>query len=221
MLSEALSPDHLTIADDGWCAAAIHRPSPNYDARSEGAVVDLLIVHNISLPPGEFGGPYIEALFCNRLNCKLHPYFEQLAPLRVSAHFLIRRDGRLLQFVSTKQRAWHAGNSRFGQRERCNDYSIGIELEGSDFTPFEKRQYEMLGNLTAALQARHALTDVAGHADVAPGRKTDPGAFFSWQQYREAYLVATSLTVSSAMPVATQPTDSKLTLRFVDQDPNA
>ncbi|MES2831385.1 MAG: 1,6-anhydro-N-acetylmuramyl-L-alanine amidase AmpD [Pseudomonadota bacterium] len=211
--SSTLSPAVFTIDFDGWCAAASRHPSPNHDARTAGTAVDLLIVHNISLPPGEFGGPYIEDLFCNRLDYALHPYFEQLKPLRVSAHFLIRRDASLLQFVSTHQRAWHAGVSTFENRERCNDYSIGIELEGSDFKPFELGQYDVLANLTVALKAHHALTDVAGHNDVAPTRKTDPGPFFDWQLYHNTYLDA----ISRAAPTA----DSYENLRFVGLAPKA
>lgn len=213
MLPRSLSPAHFVIDADGWCAGASQRASPNHDARGAGTVVDLLIVHNISLPPGEFGGPYIEDLFCNRLDYTLHPYFEHLKPLRVSAHFLIRRDASLLQFVSTHQRAWHAGVSTFKDRERCNDYSIGIELEGSDFKPFEPGQYRILGNLTAALQAHHGLTDVAGHEDVAPARKTDPGPFFDWRQYRDSYLSATSRAASTV--------DAFADLRFVGLAPKA
>ena len=213
MLPRPLSPAQLVIDAEGWCAAASHCPSPNCDARRIGTVVDLLIVHNISLPPNEFGGPYIEDFFCNRLDYTLHPYFAQLKPLRVSAHFLIRRDASLLQFVSTHHRAWHAGVSTFKGRERCNDYSIGIELEGSDFTLFEPGQYQILGSLTAALQAYHGLTDVVGHEDVAPVRKTDPGPFFDWRQYRDSYFSATSLSVVTAPPA----TD----LRFVGFVPKA
>ncbi len=185
------SPADFAIDAEGWCAAASHCFSPNCDAREIGTVVDLLLVHNISLPPGEFGGPYIEDLFCNRLDYTLHPYFERLKPLRVSSHFLIRRDGSLLQFVSTHRRAWHAGASKFKDRERCNDYSIGVELEGTDFVLFEPVQYQVLASLTVALTAHHGLTDVAGHEHVAPIRKTDPGPFFDWQQCRDSYLAAT------------------------------
>lgn len=174
------------IGADGWSRDALHTPSPNFDARPAGADIALLVIHNISLPPGQFGGPYIADLFQNRLDHDAHPYFDQLRPLRVSAHFLIRRDGAVMQFVSASDRAWHAGVSSFCGRERCNDYAIGIELEGTDFVPFEDIQYRMLAALTAALRAVYPLTDVAGHEHVAPGRKTDPGPFFDWTCY-EAY----------------------------------
>ena len=187
----ALQSADYRIDADGWCAAARRVPSPNCDARGFAidsiAVPDLLIIHNISLPPGQFGGHYIEDFFCNRLDHAADPYFDQLRPLRVSAHFLIRRDGRLVQFVPTVARAWHAGESRFGKRERCNDFSIGIELEGTDVDPFTPSQYDTLVQLTATLQARHSLTDVAGHEHVAPGRKTDPGPCFDWESYQRAY----------------------------------
>lgn len=168
----------------GWCSGAQHLPSPNFDARPAGENIRLLVIHNISLPPGQFGGPYIADLFANALDYQADPYFDQLRPLRVSAHFLIRRDGSLLQFVSTNDRAWHAGVSSFGGCERCNDFSIGVELEGSDFVPFEAAQYEVLAALTLALQQRYRLTDIAGHEHIAPGRKTDPGPFFDWHGYR-------------------------------------
>lgn len=180
-------PDSAVFAIDqaGWCAHASRLPSPNADARPQPDDISLLVIHNISLPPNQFGGPYIADLFANCLDCAAHPYFDQLRDLHVSAHFLIRRDGSLLQFVSTLDRAWHAGMSHFGGRERCNDFSIGIELEGSDFTPFEPAQYDTLLALTLALQQRHGLRDVVGHEHIAPGRKTDPGPFFDWVAYRD------------------------------------
>ncbi|WP_414443860.1 1,6-anhydro-N-acetylmuramyl-L-alanine amidase AmpD [Burkholderia sp. 22PA0106] len=168
----------------GWVRDARHAPSPNHEARPAGVTPTLLVVHNISLPPGEFGGEAIEALFQNRLDCDAHPYFDaNLRGLRVSAHFLIRRDGELVQFVSCDARAWHAGASNFLGRERCNDFSIGIELEGADDQPFEPAQYATLATLTRALVARYPVEAVAGHADIAPGRKTDPGPCFDWQRY--------------------------------------
>ena len=176
-------PAPLTIDAAGWCDAAELLASPNFDARDPTVVVDLLVIHNISLPPGQFGGPFIADLFTNRLDFDAHPYFDQLRPLRVSAHFLIRRDGHVMQFVSANDRAWHAGVSRFGGRERCNDFSIGIELEGTDFAPFENAQYDTLKALTLALFTRYPLINVAGHLHVAPGRKTDPGPFFNWPRY--------------------------------------
>ncbi|WP_050468961.1 1,6-anhydro-N-acetylmuramyl-L-alanine amidase AmpD [Herbaspirillum chlorophenolicum] len=174
------------IDGDGWCNMSRREASPNCDERPDGCIADLLVVHNISLPPGEFGGPYIADLFCNRLDYEADPYFDQLRPLRVSAHFLIRRDGEVVQFVSANRRAWHAGVSVFDGRERCNDFSIGIELEGTDTEPFAETQYPALAKLTAALQERYALTDVAGHEHIAPVRKTDPGPFFDWGRYRNA-----------------------------------
>ena len=145
--------------------------------------IDLLVIHNISLPPGEFGGDYVEALFTNTLDCRAHPYFSHLEGLRVSAHFLIRRDGRATQFVSTLDRAWHAGVSTFSDRERCNDFSIGIELEGDDHSPFCDVQYATLAALTQSLCVAHPLAHVTGHENIAPGRKTDPGPHFDWVRY--------------------------------------
>jgi len=176
------------LGEDGWAADAQRLPSPNFDARAEGAPVSLLVIHNISLPPGQFGGPYIEDLFCNRLDCDAHPYFDQLRALRVSAHFLIRREGEVMQFVSANDRAWHAGASTFCGRERCNDFSIGIEVEGTDFEPFDPRQYDSLSSLTLALCERYPLADVAGHEHIAPGRKTDPGPFFDWPHFRKSLI---------------------------------
>lgn len=167
----------------GWCAGVDHIPSPNHDARPEGVAVDLLVIHNISLPPSEYGGPYIADLFTNCLDCDAHPYFDRLRGLQVSAHFLIRRDGQIIQFVPVTRRAWHAGLSNFQGRERCNDFSIGIELEGSDFEPFTDTQYRQLARLTCSLQKAVPLTHVAGHEHIAPGRKTDPGPFFAWDTY--------------------------------------
>ncbi len=172
------------IGPDGWCCRMPRGDCPNFDARPEGADISLLVIHNISLPPGEFGGQHIEDLFANRLDCDAHPYFDQLRSLRVSAHFLIRRDGTALQFVSTLDRAWHAGLSSFGGRERCNDFSIGIELEGTDGSEFCDAQYRTLAALTAALRARHPIADVRGHEHIAPGRKTDPGPCFDWPRFR-------------------------------------
>jgi AmpD protein len=157
-------------------------PSPNRDDRPAGVDPTLLVIHSISLPPGVFGGAAIVALFTNTLDPGGHPYFAALDGLRVSAHFLVRRDGALIQFVSCECRAWHAGVSIFEGRERCNDFSIGIELEGDDFTPFEPSQYETLVALIDALQVRYRLTAIAGHDEIAPGRKTDPGPYFDWDR---------------------------------------
>ncbi len=167
----------------GWYQGARPYPSAHCDARPPGTQIDLLVIHNISLPGGQFGGPHIADLFTGRVDYNAHPSFAAHAGLRVSAHFLIRRDGRVLQFVGCDQRAWHAGLSVFAGRERCNDFSIGVELEGSDAVPFSNAQYAALVELTLALQTRYRLTDVQGHQHVAPGRKTDPGPCFDWHGY--------------------------------------
>lgn len=182
-----ISPPRFEISADGWCSNVTRVPSANFDARPDPSQIDLLVIHNISLPPGQFGGGYVCDLFTNRLDCSAHPYFSQLHDLRVSAHFLVLRDGAVMQFVSANDRAWHAGASSFGGRERCNDFSIGIELEGSDFDPFEPIQYAMLAELTHALCARYPLAAVTGHEHIAPGRKTDPGPNFDWLRYENEY----------------------------------
>lgn len=174
--------------ESGWLPRVRRVPSPNQDARPAGATIDLLVIHYISLPPGRFSGDAIERLFTNRLDevAQGDVFLESLRGLRVSAHFLIRRSGQLLQFVPTGARAWHAGVSSFQGRERCNDFSIGIELEGDGERPFARAQYRRLVALTRQLQARHALRFVAGHSDIAPGRKSDPGPFFDWDAYLQA-----------------------------------
>lgn len=162
-------------------------PSPHQDARPEGATIDLLVIHNISLPPGEFGGPYIEQLFTGCLDPAQHPYFAGICGLEVSAHLLIRRDGTIIQFAPLHARAWHAGKSCFEGRERCNDNSIGIELEGTDELPYDTRQYAALARVTRGImRAYPAITPVriVGHEHIAPGRKTDPGPAFDWERYR-------------------------------------
>lgn len=161
-------------------------PSPNHDERPEGAAVELLVVHHISLPPGRFRGDAIERLFTNRLDAAAHPAFAPLRELRVSAHFLIRRDGELLQFVDADRRAWHAGVSQFDGRERCNDFSIGVELEGDGAHRFTASQYRALRRLVARLRERYPLRWIAGHADIAPGRKEDPGPLFDWRRAARA-----------------------------------
>lgn len=166
----------------GWFEGVRHCPSPNFNARPMGEI-SVLVVHNISLPPGQFGTGQVEALFQNRLDPSAHPFFESIAELRVSAHFLIDRAGQVTQFVSCYDRAWHAGVSRFGERENCNDFSLGIELEGTDHQAFTEVQYQVLAELTRQLlEAFPALTleRICGHSDIAPGRKTDPGPFFDW-----------------------------------------
>lgn len=172
----------MTI-DQGWLSGARCLPSPNCDARPGGVAPELIIVHGISLPPGEFGGPWIDALFLNRLDPGAHPYFATLQGLRVSSHVLIRRDGELVQYVPFHARAWHAGASCHQGREACNDFSIGIELEGTDEIPYTEVQYERLAALIQLLQQTYPslpAAAVTGHADVAPGRKTDPGPAFEW-----------------------------------------
>jgi N-acetyl-anhydromuramoyl-L-alanine amidase len=156
--------------------------SPNQDDRPPGVEITLVVVHSISLPPGEYGGDAIERLFTNRLDPAAHPYFREIRELKVSSHFLIRRDGELVQFVPVQRRAWHAGVSSWRGRSRCNDFSVGIELEGSDDTPFEDAQYASLQRVLKDLRNRLPLRELAGHSEIAPGRKTDPGARFDWQR---------------------------------------
>ena len=165
---------------DGVLPGARYVASPNCDERPAGAAVTLLVVHAISLPPGEYGGDAIERLFTNRLDPGAHPYFEEIQGLKVSSHFLVRRDGELVQFVPVGKRAWHAGTSRWRARSRCNDFSVGVELEGVEEAPFAPAQYFRLQKLIRALRTALPLRDIAAHSDVAPGRKTDPGAGFDW-----------------------------------------
>ena len=164
---------------------ARQQPSPNCDARPDDADIDLLVIHAISLPAGEFGGPWIDELFCNQLDAAAHADFADICELTVSAHALIRRDGEIVQYVPFQQRAWHAGESHFQGRERCNDFSIGIELEGCDDQTFESIQYQRLAQLTDALMQAYPgikREQITGHSDIAPGRKTDPGPHFDWEQ---------------------------------------
>lgn len=168
------------VWDGGWLTAARRVPSPNFGARPEAAVIDLIVLHSISLPPGEYGGPEVEQLFTNQLDWSAHPYFEQIRGVEVSAHFFVRRDGTLLQFVSTDDRAWHAGASCWRGRSQCNDDSIGIELEGLEGQTFESEQYDTLAWLCRRLQERHPIAHIAGHEHIAPGRKQDPGPGFDW-----------------------------------------
>jgi N-acetyl-anhydromuramoyl-L-alanine amidase len=169
---------------DGVLAGARQVPSPNYDERPDDAAITLLVVHDISLPPGDFSGDAIIGLFTNTLDFSAHPYYETLRDLKVSAHFLIRRGGELIQFVPCAKRAWHAGVSSWRGRERCNDFSVGVELEGTEDQVFTEQQYLRLAELAAELHYRYPITDIVGHADVAPGRKTDPGPSFDWGRYR-------------------------------------
>lgn len=177
------APAPLLLGADGWCAGARRYDSPHFDARPDGAGISLLVVHNISLPAGRFGGPHVSDLFTGRLDYNADPSLAGLRGLRVSSHFFIRRDGRLVQYVSCNDKAWHAGVSMFHGRERCNEFSIGVELEGTDELPFEPAQYATLAALTLALQERYPLRDVQGHEHIAPGRKSDPGPCFSWEKY--------------------------------------
>ena len=173
----------------GWLADARRVPSPNFGPRPEGCVAELLVVHNISLPPGDYSGHCVEQLFTNCLDWDAHPYFDSIRGLEVSSHLLIRRCGELVQFVSCDDRAWHAGESCYAGRDNCNDFSIGIELEGTDEEPYRPEQYEVLVAVTRALLAAYPQLSparIAGHSDIAPGRKTDPGPAFDWSRYLEA-----------------------------------
>lgn len=166
---------------DGWWSGAEHLPSPNFGERPVEARISLVVIHNISLPPDEFGGNWVEDFFLNQLDPTAHPYFATIADVQVSAHFYLRRDGRVIQFVGADKRAWHAGRSCWQGRENCNDWSIGIELEGCDTQAFTTAQYAALCELLAALPLRYPISALAGHSDIAPGRKTDPGPGFDWQ----------------------------------------
>jgi AmpD protein len=166
----------------GWYAGAQHCASPNFGARPADAVLDLVLLHSISLPPGVYGGDAVERLFTNTLDWDAHPYFQTIRGLEVSAHFFIRRDGVLWQFVSCDDRAWHAGQSSYRGRDNCNDYSIGIELEGLEGQTFEPAQYKCLSGLLRAVSEHYPVRHLAGHSDVAPGRKLDPGPGFDWSR---------------------------------------
>lgn len=176
----------MRINEKGLAEGAEYIASPNWDERPPGTAIRLLVIHAISLPPGEFGGPGIVELFTNRLDPRAHPYYREIAGFKVSAHFLVRRNGAIIQFVLCLKRAWHAGASRWRGLERCNDFSIGIELEGCDWLPFEEAQYRALNRLTRALCSAYPIEDIVGHCDIAPGRKTDPGPCFDWSRYRAA-----------------------------------
>jgi len=172
----------LSVAPDGWVRPLRRMASPNFDARPTGAPISLVVIHNISLPPGVYGGGHVERLFTNTLASGVDPFIDRIRGARVSAHFFVDRAGACTQFVSCMDRAWHAGASAFRGRAGCNDYSLGIELEGSDFEPYADAQYELLDALLPALAAAYPLEAVVGHSDIAPGRKTDPGPFFDWQR---------------------------------------
>lgn len=178
---------HVNLAS-GLLEGVDYRPSPNFDARPDGMPVDVLVIHAISMPPGEYPGSDIERLFCNSLDFACHPFYQEIDGLTVSTHLLIRRDGEVIQFVPFHARAWHAGVSQFAGRTRVNDFSIGIELEGSDYAPFEDAQYRALAEVTRALQAAYpGITPerIVGHSDIAPDRKTDPGPYFNWAHYQK------------------------------------
>jgi len=164
----------------GWLASARVCPSPNFGPRPDGTLVDLIVIHSISLPPGQYGGPEVEQLFTNQLDWDAHPYFQQIRGLAVSSHFFVRRDGELVQFVALDSRAWHAGASRWRGRDNCNDHSIGIELEGLEGGHFEPAQYISLARLCAAIARRMPIIQIVGHEHIAPGRKQDPGPGFDW-----------------------------------------
>ncbi|MCG8434028.1 MAG: 1,6-anhydro-N-acetylmuramyl-L-alanine amidase AmpD [Gammaproteobacteria bacterium] len=173
--------------EGGWLSIAHVVESPNCDDRPQGSDIELLVIHGISLPPGQFGGPWIEQFFTNNLNANDHPYFVEIQDLRVSAHLLIRRNGDLIQFVPLDKRAWHAGESCFAGKQACNDFSIGIELEGCDELPYEEAQYECLADVIKVITSEHpkiGVENIVGHNQIAPGRKTDPGPAFDWQRLR-------------------------------------
>ena len=180
---------HLDSLDEqGWLGSAAWRISPNQDGRPAGSSPDLVVIHHISLPPGGFIGhnssQFIVDFFQNKLDAAMHPYFEEISGQKVSSHFLISRQGELVQFVSTQNKAWHAGLSTFFGREKCNDFSIGIELEGDSTHPFEEKQYLALANLIARLEVSYPHLQFAGHSDIAPGRKIDPGIQFDWKKFQ-------------------------------------
>jgi N-acetyl-anhydromuramoyl-L-alanine amidase len=169
--------------DSGLMQGVRHIDSPNRDSRPPGVQADLIVVHGISLPPGEFGGPWIDRLFTNTLPPEVHPYFSEVAPLRVSSHVVVARDGAVTQYVRFTERAWHAGKSAYQGRGACNDFSVGVELEGTDTQPYEAPQYDALAEIVAALCAAYPRLSpdrLAGHSDISPGRKTDPGPAFDW-----------------------------------------
>jgi N-acetyl-anhydromuramoyl-L-alanine amidase len=186
MRAESVADASAWSWQGGWLQAARHCPSPNHGPRPPGSVVDLLVIHSISLPPGVYGGPEVEQLFTNRLDWQAHPYFEQIQGIEVSAHFFIRRDGELVQFVDADARAWHAGASSWRGRSNCNDHSIGIELEGLEGDSFESRQYETLSRLCVSLSRRYPVSQIAGHEHIAPGRKLDPGPGFEWARLQHS-----------------------------------
>lgn len=194
-------PRSAAVWQGGWLRTARHCPSPNHGPRPAGALIDLIVIHSISLPPGVYGGLEVEQLFTNRLDWDAHPYFQQIRGMEVSSHFFIRRDGELVQFVDTDARAWHAGRSAWRGRENCNDDSIGIELEGLEGQTFEAAQYRTLQDLCAQLALRYPIAHIAGHEHIAPGRKQDPGPGFDWAQLQQGLR-----GTHACFPECTQPT---------------
>lgn len=199
-----MKPEHsgAWTWEGGWLQAARHSPSPNFGLRPDGACIDLIVIHSISLPPGVYGGPEVEQLFTNQLDWDSHPYFQQIRGMEVSSHFFIRRGGELVQFVSADARAWHAGNSCWRGRDNCNDDSIGIELEGLEGERFEAAQYDTLARLCTSLVEHHPIAHVAGHEHIAPGRKQDPGTGFEWRRLQQSLGWA-----DAYFPQDTRPTD--------------
>lgn len=179
---QATKINNIMINKAGILNKAIQIASPNFDSRPDNTAINMVVIHNISLPPSQYGGDGIVQLFTNQLDPNEHPYYAEIYTRKVSAHFLIRRDGELIQFVSCLNRAWHAGVSSWQGRERCNDFSIGIELEGSDFEAFEPKQYLTLIDLVKTLKKTYSIEYIVGHSDIAPSRKTDPGPYFDWSQ---------------------------------------
>lgn len=179
-----VTKDMCSKIQGGYFSEAKSIPSPYFNERPIGEMISLLVIHNISLPPTQYGGPYVEQLFTGRLDPNEHEYFKSIYQLEVSSHLFIRRTGEVIQFVSFDRRAWHAGQSSFKGKSNCNDYSIGIELEGSDFEPFTLPQYDRLANVTQCLRKYYPIEDIVGHSDIAPERKTDPGPYFDWLFYR-------------------------------------
>lgn len=185
-MNPAADPPPIALWRGGWYGFARRLDSPNFGPRPPGAQIDLVVLHSISLPPGEYGTDAVQQLFCNALDWDAHPYYQGIRGLQVSAHFYVRRTGELWQFVDCDQRAWHAGASAWRGRSNCNDDSIGIELEGLEGGPFEQAQYETLEALMPALAQRYPIRHVAGHEHIAPGRKCDPGPGFDWPRLRHA-----------------------------------
>ncbi len=178
----------MQIDANGYLESVRLIPSPNCDERPTESAINLLVIHNISLPPDKFSGDGVIKLFTNQLDSEIHPYYQTLHNLKVSAHFFIRRDGEIIQFVACNKRAWHAGVSCWQSKTQCNDFSIGVELEGSDTQPFTDAQYVVLTALSLILQETYPIIDIVGHSDIAAGRKTDPGPYFDWERYRTALL---------------------------------